>query len=293
MLDADSRVTLTDHADGIVVADAMRLVRADDVMAEEVYYIHADHLGTPRAVSDGAGHVVWRWESEPFGNTVPDEDPDGDGDSFRLNLRFPGQYFDGESGLYYNYFRYYDPATGRYITSDPVGLSGGLNTYGYVGGNPIRFADPLGLLPGDICGQCAPGDTHCLLYGGSQCFPRVDLGRDQFPVYGNWCGSGWTGGYEGSWDTLTPGQRNNSKNPIDALDSACKTHDICYTQCGKKYPCSPTKRSSCFLVECDKKLEKAAYRFGGINGNIIGRAIGRGGVRNPGPNSSSCGCSTP
>ena len=145
MLDADSRVTLTDHADGIVVADAMRLVRADDVMAEEVYYIHADHLGTPRAVSDGAGHVVWRWESEPFGNTVPDEDPDGDGDSFRLNLRFPGQYFDGESGLYYNYFRYYDPETGRYITSDPIGLNGGLNTYSYVGGNPLMFIDPFGL----------------------------------------------------------------------------------------------------------------------------------------------------
>ena len=146
MLDADSRVTLTDHADGIVVADAMRLVRADDVMAEEVYYIHADHLGTPRAVSDGAGHVVWRWESEPFGNTVPDEDPDGDGDSFRLNLRFPGQYFDGESGLYYNYHRYYDPATGRYLTSDPIGLEGGLNTYAYGNNNPLKFIDPLGLV---------------------------------------------------------------------------------------------------------------------------------------------------
>ncbi len=70
---------------------------------------------------------------------------DGDGNGVTLNMRFPGQYFDAETGLHYNYFRYYDPSTGRYITSDPIGLTGGLNTYGYTYQNPTGNVDPLGL----------------------------------------------------------------------------------------------------------------------------------------------------
>ena len=112
----------------------------------KVYYVHTDHLGTPVAMTDEVGIKVWGAAYDPFGAATPNEDPDGNGTPVTLNVRFPGQYYDQETNLHYNYFRYYDPATGRYLTSDPIGLGGGLNTYGYVGGNPITRADPLGLI---------------------------------------------------------------------------------------------------------------------------------------------------
>jgi RHS repeat-associated protein len=125
--------------------------------ASGIHYIHTDHLGSPRAVSDATGTLVWNWNSDPFGQAAANDDPDGDGTAFTLNLRFPGQYYDAETGLHYNYFRDYDPSTGRYVQSDPIGLAGGLNTYGYVGGNPIRYFDLFGLHHGRPHGQMGHG----------------------------------------------------------------------------------------------------------------------------------------
>ncbi|MCP4487285.1 MAG: hypothetical protein GY820_08210, partial [Gammaproteobacteria bacterium] len=102
------------------------------------YYV-TDHLGTPQRVVGRNGAVLWGAVYDAYGEAGIVTA------SLVNNLRFPGQYFDSESGLHYNYFRYYDPTTGRYITSDPIGLAGGLNTYGYVGGNPVGAIDPLGL----------------------------------------------------------------------------------------------------------------------------------------------------
>jgi RHS repeat-associated protein len=89
---------------------------------------------------------VWRWDQqEPFGNNPADEDPDGNSVAFDLPLRLPGQRYDAETALHYNYYRDYDPSIGRYGESDPVGLRGGLNTYLYVYANPLHFVDPTGL----------------------------------------------------------------------------------------------------------------------------------------------------
>ncbi|HMU64623.1 MAG TPA: RHS repeat-associated core domain-containing protein [Nitrosomonas sp.] len=125
-----------------------------------VYQIHADHLNTPRAILDSQNRVVWQWHSGAFGETLPEEDPDGDGAKFEYNLRFPGQYWDKETNLHYNYFRDYDPEIGRYVQSDPIGLLGGLNTYGYVEQNPLSFTDPTGEAIPAIIAACA-GNPAC------------------------------------------------------------------------------------------------------------------------------------
>ena len=121
---------------------------------ESVYYFHNDHLGTPQVLTNDSQAVAWKAVYTPFGEAVPSiqtvENP----------FRFPGQYYDQETGLHYNYFRYYNPQTGRYITPDPIGLEGGINLFTYVdsvgkpfytnlytytGNNPINFVDPKGL----------------------------------------------------------------------------------------------------------------------------------------------------
>ncbi len=113
--------------------------------AGQIYYAHNDHLGTPKLLTNSAAKPVWQASYTPFGLATINADVDNNGVAVTLNIRFPGQYYDAESGLHYNWFRYYDPAIGRYVTSDPIGLAGGINTYGYVGGNPVGFVDPRGL----------------------------------------------------------------------------------------------------------------------------------------------------
>ena len=131
--------------DGKLLADENAYVYLDDrplVQLDSLgnpSYLHPNHLGAPLKATNETGTVVWAADSEPFGKTSL-VNP-----SVSVNLRLPGQYYDAETGLHYNYFRDYDPSLGRYLESDPIGLKGGINTYAYVGNNPINWVDPLGL----------------------------------------------------------------------------------------------------------------------------------------------------
>jgi len=113
----------------------------------DIFYVHTDQLNTPREVTRPSDNAqMWTWFSDPFGTDMANQNPSGAG-AFTYNLRFPGQLFDGQAGLHQNYFRDYDPAVGRYVQSDPIGLKGGMNPYSYVAEKPIAYADPYGLSP--------------------------------------------------------------------------------------------------------------------------------------------------
>jgi RHS repeat-associated protein len=132
------------------------LAQVNSGSPETATWLHTDQLGTPRFGTNSAGTQVWAWNSDAFGNGTPTG-------SVTVNLRLPGQFYDPESGLSYNWNRYYSPALGRYITSDPIGLAGGMNTFNYVGQSPLMWDDFLGwtaTCPPDISGvntnSCTP-----------------------------------------------------------------------------------------------------------------------------------------
>jgi RHS repeat-associated protein len=129
---------------------------------------------------------------------------------------------DRETGLYYYRARYFDPMTGRFTSEDPIGFNGGVNFYSYVNNNVVNGTDPLGL----------------------------------FEYYGNWCGPDWTGGRE---EQFTLG--HTYENPVDSLDSCCKSHDICYFECRENDPCDLLERGLC-MTRCDRRLATCASSAG-------------------------------
>jgi RHS repeat-associated protein len=199
-----------------------------------VFFVHADHLNTPRVVVDRAGALRWSWLAESFGHSRPTESFAGSR-AFVLNLRMPGQCFDAESGLRHNWHRQYYASVGRYTQSDPIGLAGGINTYAYVENNPLSFTDPEGLVK----------------------------------LHGNWCGPNWTGGFTKSYDKLSDAERKAALPPVTKLDSCCQTHDIVYAVCRKANPCDAVARQKCF-EQADRDLSSCGSRSGsGYGANLL------------------------
>lgn len=150
------------------------------IKAGVAYSIDTDQIGAPRVIRNLAGQEVWRWDTDAFGAAAANANPSGLG-PFTYNPRLPGQFFDVETGKHYNGFRDYDPVTGRYVQSDPIGLGGGINTYTYVGGNPVSYVDPKGLNP----------------LTGAATATGAELGTMVFPGPGTVIGAGlgFLGGY--------------------------------------------------------------------------------------------------
>ncbi|CAN7593134.1 DUF6531 domain-containing protein [Variovorax sp. LjRoot175] len=130
------------------------------VINGQMYAVHSDHLNTPRRLTDADGQAVWQWSYSAFGDEKPtiakyrfanlDITPNSGTTNVpevTNNQRYPGQYFDKESGLHYNYFRSYDSRTGRYSQSDPIGLDGGWNRFAYALGGPLSIYDDDGYAP--------------------------------------------------------------------------------------------------------------------------------------------------
>ncbi len=184
------------------------MVNAGNIACEtqanaQLYFIHTDHLNTPRLITNTVGLPVWRWDNDdPYGNNAPNENPAGAG-QFTCNLRLPGQYFDAELNTHYNYFRDYDPVTGRYVQSDPIGLAGGINTYLYVI-DPLTQVDPFGLMGrgAGIPSKSAQKGPKQPRFPGSSCGPAGD--PNNFPSnFGAW-----------------------------SFEKPCQNHDACYCRCG-------------------------------------------------------------
>jgi RHS repeat-associated protein len=127
--------------------------------SEQIYDVHSDHLDTPRMLTDEFDVPSWRASYEAFGAAHISTDPDGavptPDPQITFNIRFPGQYYDAESGLHYNRFRYYDPRVGRYVSADPIGQFDSANVYLYGANNPANLIDPYGLWPWGLPGRDA------------------------------------------------------------------------------------------------------------------------------------------
>ena len=134
----------------------LKHVQVVHLIGNDVFAVHTDNLGTPKLLTSTEGETVWQATYTPLGEALISQH------AIEFNLRFPGQYADAETGTHYNYQRDYDPRAGRYLTSDPIGLAGGDNTYAYANNNVLGAIDALGLfttITGFLEGETLPSSS--------------------------------------------------------------------------------------------------------------------------------------
>jgi|GEM_PF-6351459 len=223
LYDDGGQLLVQDRISGGVVS-TQEIIWLDDMpigvsVDGALHGILTDHLNTPRAIfQNGTQKYVWRWDAadDAFGENLASEDPDANGTLFQFDMRFPGQLFDVESGMHYNYMRDYDPSTGRYLQSDTIGLAGGISTYGYGNGNPVSNADPSGLFVA-ILARIALKDLILLGAGtsllvASRTEPGQQLINNMASTMSNLTAQSWTWGDDGTRSHPTHAEENDALN---------------------------------------------------------------------------------